>query len=424
MRAAIWLLGLFCVAAAIALFAGSNPGTITVFWPPRRIDLSLNLVLLLLLAVFIVLHLALRGLAALFSLPRQARQWRLQQKERAISAALLDAFAQQLAGRFSRARKSALAALTHERTLGARGVASPLAQQVRVLAHLLAAQSAQALQDTVARDLHWRQATAGESSGDTVAQAEMREGAQLLAAGWALDDQEPVAALARLEALPQGAQRRTLALRLRLKAARMAGQPRAALETARLLAKHGAFSEVGARGIVRGLVTQLLAQAHDPEQVQRAWNALEPAERLMPEVPIEAARRLLALGGEQQLARAWLLPAWDLTQQRPHEVDDALRIKLVLALEASLAAADADWFARIELAQRRNPADVGLQYLAGMSCMQRRLWGKAQQLLAQAAPALSQPELARRAWQALAWLAEERDDALAASTAWKRAAHV
>lgn len=81
MRAAIWLLALFAVAAAVALFAGNNQGTITVFWPPWRVDLSLNLVLVILLVAFVLLHTALRALAALFSLPKQARQWRLQQKE-------------------------------------------------------------------------------------------------------------------------------------------------------------------------------------------------------------------------------------------------------------------------------------------------------------------------------------------------------
>ena len=45
MRAALWLLALFAVAVAAALFAGNNQSTLTVFWPPHRIDLSLNLVL-------------------------------------------------------------------------------------------------------------------------------------------------------------------------------------------------------------------------------------------------------------------------------------------------------------------------------------------------------------------------------------------
>ena len=62
MRAALWLLVLFAIAVAVALFAGNNQGSITVFWPPYRVDLSLNLVLLLLVAAFLLLHAALRAL--------------------------------------------------------------------------------------------------------------------------------------------------------------------------------------------------------------------------------------------------------------------------------------------------------------------------------------------------------------------------
>ena len=65
---------------------------------------------------------------------------------------------QLLAGRFSRARKAAQAALAQERTLAALDARLPQAQQVRVLAHLLAAESAQSLQDRPARDAHLQQA--------------------------------------------------------------------------------------------------------------------------------------------------------------------------------------------------------------------------------------------------------------------------
>ena len=105
MRAALWLLALFAVAVAIALFAGNNQGTVTVFWPPHRVDLSLNLVLLLLFAAFVFLHAALGALAALFDLPKQALRWRAQQKERAMHASMLDGFAHLLAGRLPLLRR-------------------------------------------------------------------------------------------------------------------------------------------------------------------------------------------------------------------------------------------------------------------------------------------------------------------------------
>ena len=56
MRAALWLLALFGVAVATALFAGNNQGTVTLFWPPYRVDLSLNMVLLTLVLGFVTLY--------------------------------------------------------------------------------------------------------------------------------------------------------------------------------------------------------------------------------------------------------------------------------------------------------------------------------------------------------------------------------
>jgi HemY protein len=415
MRAALWLLALFGVAVAIALFAGNNQGTVTVFWPPYRIDISLNLVLLLLFAAFVFLHAALGALAALFDLPRQALRWRAQQKERAVFASLLDAISHLVAGRFIRARKSAEVALGQEKSLAASGGKLANAAQVRTLAHLLAAESAQALQDRPARQEHLQQALEQSSARDA---QETHEGALLRAARWALDDRDPQTAIGWLKELPQGVARRTIALRMKLKAARLAGQTADALETARLLAKHRAFSPAAAESIVRGLAIDLLNGAHEPAQLLRVWTQLEGPERAMPELAVHAAQRLTAIGGDAQLAREWLLPVWE----RQEALGAGLKVKLVAALEDGLDSLDAGWLARIEAAQRANPRDATLQYLAGMACMKRQLWGKAQQLLMQAAMGLQDVKLHRKAWRALARLAEERGDAEAAQLAYQRAA--
>jgi HemY protein len=104
MRVALWLTALFAIAVASALFAGNNPGTVTLFWAPHRVDLSLNFFLLLLAGCFLTLHLAMRAMSALMRIPTQARQWRLLHKERAIHTALLESLSHLVAGRFIRAR--------------------------------------------------------------------------------------------------------------------------------------------------------------------------------------------------------------------------------------------------------------------------------------------------------------------------------
>jgi HemY protein len=423
-RAALWLLALFGVAVSIALFVGDNQGTVTVYWPPYRVDLSLNLVLLVLFGTFAVLYLALRALAALFELPGQARRWRVQQRERAMHAAMLDSLSHLIAGRFLRARKSAEAALSQERSLSASGEKLSNAVQLRALAHLLAAESAQSLQDRAGRDNHLTLALEQTSQRNTASGQETRDGAQLRAARWALDDRDPKAALTWLSEMTQGAARRTLALRIKLKAARQARRTQEALETARLLGKHRAFSAGAAQSIVRGLATELINSAYDTAQLQRTWAALDANERAMPELAIHAARRLTALNGDASLARNWLLPVWERMLDRSGGISDHLRIKLIEALESGLASVDGAWLARFEAAQMGNPRDANLQYLAGMACMNRQLWGKAQQLLGQAAMGLQDVGLTRNAWNALAQLADRRGDLETAAAAWKRAAQI
>ncbi len=429
MRSALWLLALFGIAVAVALVAGNNQAVVTLFWPPHRVDISFNLLVLLLAGLFTLLYAALRAASAVFSLPAEARRWRAQQKERAMYAAFMDALSHLMAGRFIRAAKLAQNALIQEKSLSelaqtssdVGGYSAARATQLRLLAHVLAAESAQSLQNKTLRDEHLQLAL--ESSTHRSAQ-ETREGVQLRAARWALDDRDPAAALELLNQLPQGTARRTLALRAKLRATRQAGQTLQALETARLLAKHRAFSPAAAQSIVRGLALELLGGAHDPTQLQNAWASLDANERAMPELVIHAASRLMALHGDPDLARSWLLQVWEPVMQPRSESSDTLRVKMILVLETGLDSIDATWLARIEAAQQQRPRDANLQYLAGMACLKRQLWGKAQQLLSQAALALQDGTLHRNAWRALALLAEQRDDAVSAAQAYKRAAEV
>lgn len=422
MRAALWLLALFGVAVAAALFAGNNQGTITLYWPPYRVDLSLNMVVLLLVGGFVTVHAALRALAALLELPHHARRWRVQQKERAMHSALLDAMTHLLGGRFIRSRKAAVAALAQENALAAAGESVPHGNQLRSLAHLVAAEGSHALQDTATRDSHLQRALDDAPARGTALELELREGAQMRAARWTLDDRDADAALQWLAALPQGAARRTLALRIKLKATRLARRTQEALDTARLLAKHRAFSPTAAQSIVRGLATELIQSAHDTAQLRRVWDDLETAERNMPELAIQAAQRMATLGGDATQVRAWLLPVWERMVDLPDALAEHHALKLVRALESGLDALDAPWLARIEAAQQANPRDARLQYMAGMACLKRQLWGKAQQLLTQAAHQLTDASLRASAWRHLAELAEQRGDEAAAAEAWKKAA--
>lgn len=138
-----------------------------------------------------------------------------------------------------------------------------------------------------------------------------------------------------------------------------------------------------------------------------------------------AAERLLAVGGSVELAQDWLLPVWEQMLAREQVLSREQRVRLVMALQACFLQGPAQqvWLARVEAAQKSQPGDALLQYLAGILCMRLSLWGKAQQLLGQSRSLLRDAQLERQAWRALALLAEQREDPAAAMQAWRNAAN-
>jgi HemY protein len=429
MRLALWLLGLFAVAVAVALGLSQQAGTVTVFVPPYRVDLSLNLALIGLSAFFALLYLAMRGMAGLWVLPEQARRWRLQQRERSAQSLMLHAQIGWMTGRYLRARKAALQALAQVEGLlstdHAEASTTRLALMRSVL-HLLAAESAHVLRDIKARDDHLQQVFDSQLGLRSALRSEVQDAARLNAARWALHDRDERGAHQFLSQLPQGTARRTLALRLRLKADRMGQMHLPALDTARLLAKHGAFSPNAAASLVRGLALASIDDCRDANQLQSTWRLLLPQERATPEVAAHAAKRMLVFKGEAALALQWLLPVWQtLSHNGADAMDSPVRYRLieVLALALQTLTPDSEWLARVEQSRLANPRSVELQYLSGMVCLRHSLWGKAQQLLEQAAPRLQSSELKRSAWRALAELAEQKGDTAQALACWKLAAN-
>lgn len=429
MRGVIWLLVMATMAVTLALFMGENQASVSLFWAPYRFDVSFNLVMVTLIVAFAGLYLGLRAVGTLRALPARAHRWRMRQIERAAVTGLLDALAFQLAGRFVRAHAAAGQALQQVNLLATAQAGGLRLEQMRLLAHLLAAESAHALQNVASRDEHLGQALAAE-----LAQAapDAHEGALLRAVRWAIEDGEAALARERLRGLPQGAGRRIQALRLRLRVARLDEAVTEALETARLLTKHRAFSPDAGRSLLRSLAMDALRQAQDMTQLQAVWQKLAAAEKAMPDLVLAGAARaqeLLAADSqasdqEQQEAAervlAWIDPIWPTVGELG---DDALR-RLVRVLEPAMARVDGLWLSRIEQVQLEFPGNPYWQYLVGQACMQRQLWGKAASLLGRASHGLTDAQLLRRTWRSLAQLANERGDSAAALAAWQRAANI
>jgi HemY protein len=411
MRVVIWLMVLFAVAAGGALFASTNPGTVTVFWPPYRVDLSLNLVLLALVVAFVVAHLVLGTASTLTGLPAQARRWRALQRERAVQGHLVDALFSMAGGRFVRASESLLAADRMQRALIEADRDEPTLQAETVFAaiHMLAAEAQHALQKQASRQQHVQ--TALETLHRRRA-VDALDGLYLRATRWSLDDNDAAGARAWWEQLSQGAMRRAASLRLRFRTARLAGENLEALVTVRQLIKHKAFRGATGDNISQALATELLRAPRDAQQLEQAWARLEPQEKEAAPVALLGAQRLLDLGGDGALSRAWLLPLWNsfLKTGTPLTADQQVRLVQILELGFGLpdAVPDSVWLARIENAQMANPRSPLLQYLAGAMCLRMSLWGKAEHFFKQASAGLQSVPLQREALTQLQRIQEQR----------------
>ena len=414
MRVVIWFVLLFAVAVVASSTLGTNDGLVSIYAGKWRFDVSLNLFLLVLVGSCFVLVTVIQAVSSLFGLPQRAREWRVARRDRSAQAALRDALALFFGGRYGRAQKSA------QRALMLQGRTPELMQDndFTVLGHLLAAGSAHRLQDKPGRNEALQRAL--DLSRNSPAARVGEEGARLLAAEWALDDRDAPRALQLLGELPVGVSRRTHALRLKLLASRLGQQPQEALKTARLLAKHQAFSKGAAQGLLRSLAFEALDTARDADQLRRIWLQFEPVDRRDAFVASRAATRAGELTAVDD-ARGWLRPFWD----RLPELTTDERAVIAQATAGVTAGMGAEWLPRLEAAAQAFPREGAIAMAVGSALAERQLWGIARRLLEQASAddQLAAP-LRRKAWIALAELARLQGDGARAADCFEAAARV
>ena len=76
MRTVIWFTLLFAVAVVAATTLGTNDGLASFYWSGWRMDVSLNLFLLVLVGTCLALVTLIQAVNALVGLPRRALEWR------------------------------------------------------------------------------------------------------------------------------------------------------------------------------------------------------------------------------------------------------------------------------------------------------------------------------------------------------------
>lgn len=349
MRALIWLVVLFAVAAGLAVAARYNDGYVLVVANPWRVELSLNLLVVLLAGAFAVLYVLLRLVASTLAMPSQVAEFRARKRQERAIDALVNATRLQLEGRHGQALKRAQVAYDSGASPG--------------LTALLAARAAGALRDEPRKRL-WldraREHDAGFRTARLMTEAEI-----------ALQARQFDEANERLEALRASGQRHISALRLSLRVAQARGEADEMLRLTRQLEKPRAMSTEEALPIKRRAnLANLHAREGDRVALAKYWIALPADEQGDRRVAEAAARALCAAddqGAAQKLLERWLDSQWDSAMA-----------------ELYGECGGGDLLARIARAEtwlKRQPRDARLLLMLGRLCVQNELWGKAQSYL-------------------------------------------
>ncbi|MES2127257.1 MAG: heme biosynthesis protein HemY [Pseudomonadota bacterium] len=377
MRVLIWLVTLMAAAIGIAVTARFNPGNVVFFYPPYRIDLSLNFFLVLAAAGFLLLYALIRAFRATVKMPGRVAAYRQRKRERDGNKGLRDALKALFEGRFGHAEKAAARAADLPENAG--------------VAALIGARAAHRMRQGSRRDA-WLASIVHDNAMKT---ARLMTATELL-----VDDHQPEAALEAVSELNASGTRHIHALQWSMKAQQQAKNWPEVLRLVRSLDKHKALHPaLSARLRELAYEAMLTDSAHDAESILRVWSTVPTADRVKPFVAARACAALNARGLHDE-ARA--------TAEESLAVDWDDRV--VRAYRDSAAAAGSpSLLAQIEHCEswmKQRPTDAELALALGSLCLKQKLWGKAQRYLEQALSDATEARMVREAHLKLAQMHE------------------
>ena len=377
MRLFLWLVALMAAAIGIAVTARFNPGNVVLFYPPHRIDMSLNFFCVLAAALFVFLYAVIRALRATLKMPTKVAAYRQQKRERDGNKGLREALKALFEGRFGHAEKAAVRA-------------SELPENAGVAA-LIGARAAHRMRQGARRD-QW---LAKLNDDNVMKTARLMTMTELL-----VDDHQPEAALDAVRELNASGTRHIHALQWSLKAQQQAKNWPEVLRLVRSLDKHRALHPaLSARLRELAYADMLSDHTNDAESLQRVWSTVPNADRVKPYVACLAATAFNARGlhdEARRVAEESLAADWD---------DRVIRAYR----EAAAPAGSAALLAQIEACEKwlhTRPTDAELALTLGSLCLKQKLWGKAQRYLEQALSDASDPRMVRESHLKLAQMHE------------------
>jgi len=348
----IRLVILFATAVIVALSARFNPGNVVVFYPPYRVDMSLNLFIVLVLVVFVLLGILFYTINVTRQMPDRVASYRRAKIEREGNKALRDALKAFFEGRFGHAEKAAMRAAELPDN-------APLAA-------LIGARAAHNMSQSERRDA-W---LASIEDNQQYKVARLVSTTELL-----VDGHQSQQALAAVKELNANGTRHIHVLRWALKANQQAKQWTEVLRLVKALDKHRSLHPALSMRLRELAYKDLLTErSQDPESIRRLWYNIPAEDRVKPFVAALAARAMVAQGLNED-ARSLLEKAIQ------EEWDERLIIAYRETAAKEGSAALLNQIERCESWSVAHPADPELALTMGVLCLQQKLWGKAERNL-------------------------------------------
>lgn len=393
MRIFLWILALLTTAVGLAVTARFNPANVVLFYPPYRIDLSLNFFLLLLVLLFVLIHVILRGINTTKELPARVAAYRQQKQERESHKSLREALKAFFEGRFGHAEKAALRAEELPENAG--------------LAALIGARAAHRLRQPERRD-GWLAKIAQDKNLKIARLMSMTE---LL-----VDDHQANAALEAVKELNANGARHIHALQWALKANQQAKNWPEVLRLVKMLDKHHAIHP-GLSSRLRELAYEDLFSnpAQDDAAIRQLWQSMPSEDRKQAFIAVRVAKAFndRNLHNEaRMIVEQALQDAWDERLVRAYRASAAEEGSPALLAQINCCEA---WLAS-------RPSDDELTLTLGTLCLKQKLWGKAQHYLEQALSTATEPKLLREIHLNLAQLHEALDNNEEAKNHYKQCA--
>ncbi|BCL76748.1 porphyrin biosynthesis-like protein [Jeongeupia sp. HS-3] len=371
MRALLWLIALFALAVGLTLFAQLNTGFALLFVPPWRVEISLNVFIVGILALVALLYGLTRIFAELGGLPDRVKTYRLRKARDASVQLERDARIAFFEGRYQRTEKLAGEALAVSREADAFAVNG-----------LLAARAAHLMRDFAKRDQYFgklRERLGPRHLALAMTMAELY-----------LDErrnQDAEAALAEARSLSP---KLTAMLKLELRLRQREDNAAAIVKLVDQLAKGDALDASQAQAIrLQAYQNVLRRQPKTPRELKDWWQKLPAADRSAPAL-VATLADAYAIQGEPAAARDAIEAA--LAQNWSSELAERYGM-LGLSGDALVSQLQ-----QAETWLKTHPNDPKLLLTLGRLCTARALWGKAQTYfeasIAVAPSALAHTELA------------------------------